>query len=347
MKFQAEPPVLGSHQTQKAQHVVAAVIVNAGKEVLLSLRPAHVHQGGLWEFPGGKVEPGEDIRQALDRELKEELDIAPISARPMIRIRHDYPDKSVLLDVWYVDRFTGMPQGREGQELNWVAPGQLIHRKFPAANIPIVNAARLPPLYLITPEPGTDIAGFFITLERALKAGVQLMQLRANTCTKSRYQALAQQAGELCRRYGAALLLNSPPDLIDTTGAGGVHLNSARLMAINSRPVAKDKWFAASCHNRQELEKAKSLGADFIVVSPVLPTSSHPEARVLDWEGLNELCEHATMPVYALGGMTPQHISKAWRHGAQGIAAISAIWRSSTMERDIHACLNHNYDNSG
>lgn len=336
----------GGYQAPKVEHVVAAVIVNTRKEVLLSLRPSHVHQGGLWEFPGGKIEAGEDVRQALDRELKEELDITPVSARPMIRIRHDYPDKSVLLDVWYVDHFTGMPHGREGQEFTWVSPSQLTHRRFPAANIPIVNAVRLPPLYLITPEPGGDITGFFTTLERALKAGVQLVQLRANTCTEGRYQALAQQVMELCRRCDAALLLNSHPELVDITGADGVHLNSAQLMTINSRPVAKDKWFAASCHHRQELEKAKSLGVDFIVVSPVLPTSSHPGAEVLNWEGLAELCELATMPVYALGGMSPQHMSKAWRHGAQGIAAISAIWHSSTMEQDIEACLNHRYDDS-
>jgi len=325
------------------QHVVAAVITNAADEILISLRPPHVHQAGLWEFPGGKVEAGEEAKYALERELQEELGIVPVRARPMIRIRHDYPDKSVLLDVWYVDIFTGQPQGREGQEINWISRGRLIQRKFPAANIPIINAVRLPPLYLITPDPGDDIAGFFATLERALKAGTRLVQLRANSYLASGYKALAQRAIEICRRYGAQLLLNCAPELADTLDADGVHLSSAQLMAINNRPVADDKWLAASCHNYQELEKARSVGADFIVISPVLTTSSHPEAEVLNWQGFKELCDEATVPAYALGGMTPRHMGAAWRHGAQGIAAISAIWHSSAVEKNIAECLSYTY----
>ena len=167
-----------------AQHVVAAVIVNSKKEILLSLRPAHVHQAGLWEFPGGKVEAGEDARKALVRELVEELGIEPLNARPMIRVRHAYPEKSVLLDVWYVDTFKGQPRGREGQEIKWVSRNELTQRKFPAANLAIVNAVRLPSLYLISPEPGEDRAGFLSILERTLKTGVRLVQLRAKAYSK-------------------------------------------------------------------------------------------------------------------------------------------------------------------
>ena len=140
----------------EAQHVVAAVIVNSANEILLSLRPAHVDQAGLWEFPGGKVETGENARRALVRELGEELGIEPVNARPMIRIRHAYPEKTVFLDVWYVDAFKGQPRGREGQEVDWVPRNELTLRKFPAANLAIVNAVRLPPLFLISPEPGDD-----------------------------------------------------------------------------------------------------------------------------------------------------------------------------------------------
>lgn len=322
-----------------AQHVVAAVIANNTNEILLSLRPAHVHQAGLWEFPGGKVETGEDARRALDRELDEELGIKAVCARPMIRIRHDYPEKSVLLDVWYVDAYTGEPHGREGQQINWVPRAELTQRKFPAANIPIVNAVRLPPLYLITPEPGDDSDGFLGKLERAIKAGVRLVQLRANAYSARQYEELARKAVDLCHSYNARLILNSSLNLAERLGADGVHLNSSRLMKMNSRPVAADMWLSASCHSRQEVEQAILVGADFIVISPVLATSSHPGAREIGWEGFAHLCDCATMPSYALGGMESQYMATAWQHGAQGIAVISAIWKSSAMETEIRNCL--------
>src|SRR5690606_2777302 len=133
----------------------------------ISLRPAHAHQGGLWEFPGGKVDADEDAFAALARELDEELGIAITSARPLIRIPHSYPDRQVLLDVWRVSSFVGTPYGREGQRIAWVAPAKLDASVFPAANGPIVTAARLPDRYLITPEPGED---FLVRLEHALTA---------------------------------------------------------------------------------------------------------------------------------------------------------------------------------
>ena len=121
-------------------HVAVGVIVDTRRQVLLALRPESSHQGGLWEFPGGKVEAGETVQQALVRELQEELAIVPIAMRPLLEIRHDYPDKSVLLDVWWVDAFEGEPEGREGQPIRWVATELLSDYAFPAANQPIVNA---------------------------------------------------------------------------------------------------------------------------------------------------------------------------------------------------------------
>jgi len=322
---------LQHHRVTEAQHVVAAVIVNSANEILLSLRPAHVHQAGLWEFPGGKLEAGEDAWRALVRELGEELGIEPVNARPMIRIRHDYPDKSMFLDVWYVNAFNGQPRGREGQKINWVSRSELTQRKFPAANLPIVNAVRLPPLYLITPEPDDDNAGFFPILERTLKAGIRLVQLRANSYTEYQYKELARRAIDLCRSYGAQLILNSSPDLAESLDADGLHLNSTRLMKMKRRPVAADKWLSASCHSRREVEQAGMLGMDFIVISPVLTTSSHPGAKVHGWHGFEELCDFAVMPAYALGGLNQQYMETAWQHGAQGIAAVSAIWKSSAL----------------
>ena len=124
----------------KRVHVAVGVVINAQGLILVSKRPDHVHQGGLWEFPGGKVEADENVQQALTRELSEELAIAVINSAPLIAIEHDYSDKSVLLDVWWIDSFDGEPHGREGQLWQWVAVDKLRDLEFPAANKPIIAA---------------------------------------------------------------------------------------------------------------------------------------------------------------------------------------------------------------
>jgi 8-oxo-dGTP diphosphatase len=121
-------------------HVAAGVILNASGEVLLALRPLDKHQGGLWEFPGGKVEAGEPVRDALARELLEELNLSVVRAEPLLVTEHDYGDKRVRLDVWVVREFGGIPHGREGQTIRWCPVVEIGALRFPAANLPIVKA---------------------------------------------------------------------------------------------------------------------------------------------------------------------------------------------------------------
>jgi len=109
----------------------------------VSLRHADLHQGGLWEFPGGKIHAGESTREALDRELHEELDIRVLEASHLLDIEHIYPDRAVRLEVWYVDSFEGEPRGVEGQPLQWLAIAALDPARFPAANRAIIEALRL------------------------------------------------------------------------------------------------------------------------------------------------------------------------------------------------------------
>lgn len=122
--------------------VVAAIVRNPQGQILLSQRPAHKHQGGRWEFPGGKVEDGESIQQAMSRELKEELAIDVLQMEKLIEVRHDYGEKQVFLDTWCVTEFSGKPRGVEGQELAWVSAGELTDYHFPDANQPIVEAVQ-------------------------------------------------------------------------------------------------------------------------------------------------------------------------------------------------------------
>lgn len=308
--------------------VAAGAIFNGQGQVLLSKRPPHVHQGNLWEFPGGKLNPGESVAQALSRELWEELGIRVLQARPLLQVHHDYPDRSVRLHTWRVDRFSGEARGQEGQPVEWVWPADLSSYPFPAANQPIVAAVRLPPTYLITGEPIGDPAVFLDRLLQSLRAGVRLVQLRAKNLSPLHYQTLAREARRLCLEHGAILLLNTSPAQAVELGADGVHLTSDRLMCLSRRPLAADRWVAASCHNPDQLTHAARIGVDFAVLGPVLETPSHPQASPLGWERFQTLVTQVPFPVYALGGMGLEHLEEAWYCGAQGIAAIRALWSS-------------------
>lgn len=310
----------------KALHVVAAVIRGTDGRILLAQRPADKHQGGLWEFPGGKVEPGEAVPAALARELHEELGIRVEQARPLIEVRHDYPDLSVLLDVWEVSRFSGVPRGMEGQPLAWAAEEALDEYAFPAANRPIVTAACLPTDYLITPadQPAAALREGIV---RALEAGARLLQLRAPQLSASAYRALADEVLALCAGR-AAVLLKGPLAWAADFPAAGWHLTAAQLRALAGapRPLPSGRWLAASCHNAEELALAAQLGVDFATLSPIQPTQSHPDATPLGWERAAELIRGFNQPVYLLGGLGPAERERAWLSGAQGVAGIRGLW---------------------
>lgn len=309
-------------------HVAVAVIVNRDNEVLVSQRKQGTHLGGYWEFPGGKLEQGESMSAALVRELNEELGILPLSSRPLIRARYRYPEKSVLLDVWKINAWSGVPQGMEGQRIAWRSLDQLDEKKFPPADIPVIKALQLPDRCLIT-GAFSDLSDFQDRLSASLRAGIELVQLRLtdewlNASSRQYAQQVIDLCGRLCERQAARLVCNVP-DGFALPAKAGVHLNSRRLLSCDRRPGCD--LVSASCHDRAELEHAQAIGVDFAVLSPVKDTRSHPDARPLGWERFHALVDEINVPVYALGGVTPDDIEQAWRFGAQGIAAISALWK--------------------
>lgn len=311
-------------------HVVAAVIDNPRGEILLTQRLPDAHQGGLWEFPGGKVEKYESPEQALKRELMEEIGLDIRAARPLIRIHHDYPDKSILLDVWRVEQWSGQARGCEGQAMQWCSPERLIQQAFPAANYPIITAVTLPSTYLITPEPTRlKDRAFFYALERALDQGQALVQLRAKNLYHAAlkdYCYFAEHVLSMCDAHHAQLLLNADPDTARFVGSHGVHLSSERLADLPERPLARKFLVAASCHHEADIQQAQRLQADFVVLGSVRATPSHPDTVPLGWHLFFTLTERCQCPVYALGGMSSADLNRAYAQGAQGIAAIRALW---------------------
>ncbi|MDD1015290.1 Nudix family hydrolase [Pseudomonas rubra] len=310
----------------KRVHVAAAVIRGSDGRVLIARRADKQHQGGLWEFPGGKVEDGEAVEVALGRELQEELGIVVTAARPLIKVKHDYPDKQVLLDVWEVNGFTGEPHGAEGQPLAWVSARELPQYDFPAANQPIVAAARLPAEYLITPE-GLEVPQMLRGIQKAIAGGIKLVQLRAPNMYDPKYRDVAVDAVGLCAGK-AQLMLKGPLEWLGDFPAAGWHLTSEQLRkyASKGRPFPKERWLAASCHNAEELALAEQMDVDFVTLSPVLATQTHPEAVPLGWGRVQQLIQGFNKPVYVLGGVGPAERELAWQHGAQGVAGIRAFW---------------------
>lgn len=306
-------------------HVAVGVIRNACHQVLIAKRAGHLHQGGLWEFPGGKIEPGETVERALQRELQEELGISARNFSPLLKIHHDYPDKSVLLDVWEVTDFEGKPQGLQQQPLQWVDVEALPAHEFPQANRPIITALRLSREMMITGDWESQ-DDFLRRLRNALRRGVNLVQLRAHQCATLEYEDLFWIASAVCQEFKATLVPNTSLEIFQKLSASALHLNTQRMMAFTNRPVSKNILLGVSCHNLQEIRQAERIEADYITLAPVFPTRTHPGSEVLGLEKFSSLAKQTSLPVYALGGIDSDRSDDVRRAGAFGIAGIRNWW---------------------
>lgn len=306
-------------------HVVAAVITDVRGRILLTRRRDDSDLAGLWEFPGGKREPGETSHAALVRELEEELGIEVEIGERLIEVPQEYPSKRLRLEVFRVTRWRGSPRGREGQAMTWVEPERLPRYSMPTADLPVVGVLRQPGLYLVTPAPGDDLPAWLGSLELALESGATRVQLRAPGMEPARWRELATTVWASCQRAGAELLLNRDIALARELGTG-VHLGSEQLAALAARPLPDQQPVGASCHTLAELQAAQALECDFAVLGPVQATATHPGAEPLGWERFAGLRQHVGLPIYAIGGLGPEDVAAARMQGAQGIAAIRALW---------------------
>jgi 8-oxo-dGTP diphosphatase len=304
--------------------VSVGIVINQQGQLLVAKRPDHWLGGGFWEFPGGKIEPMEDSETALKRELLEEVGIIVQDCAPLINLSYTYPERTVRLNAWWVSAYTGNVAGLEGQEICWRDRHSLNDLNMLPANRAIVVATQLPDTYLITPECHNS-EDFLLHLENLLEnKKIKLLQLRSKELSQDNYLRLAEKVAVLCRKNNVSLILNH--DGLDLTqlNCDGVHLSARQLMSLNERPVPKNKWLGASCHNEQELKKAEQIGVDFVTISPVNATVKSDQA--LGWDVFRQLVAIANIPVYALGGMTPLDLAMAKDSGAQGIAATRSLW---------------------
>lgn len=314
----------------KLVQVAVAILMQPNGEYLLASRPSGKGWAGWWEFPGGKIEAGETPEHALIRESQEELGITPTQIQPWIKRRYDYPAthdaeaKTVLLHFFFVYAWQGELQAREGQQFAWQHPQKLNVTPVLPANAPIMQALSLPPVYAISNVSEMGEPAFLQALKQQLDQGLQLLQIREPQLNDTALAKLSEQVLQLCAPYDCRCLLNGSPEQALQLGYHGVHLNSQRLMALTRKP--DNLLVGASCHDVEQLQQAHTLQLDFALLSPVLPTKSHPEAPELGWEKFSEMLSDLEIPVYALGGMSLDHLSQAQSCGARGIAMQRALW---------------------
>ncbi|HJP98672.1 MAG TPA: Nudix family hydrolase [Rhodanobacteraceae bacterium] len=308
--------------------VAAGILTDRQGRVLLMQRLPGKHLAGLWEFPGGKLEMGETIGQALARELHEELGVEVRACAPLISLPWRYPDKSVRLHALRVTAWDGEPHAREGHPLRWVGIPEMNVAKMPAADLPIVTALRLPAYYVIADKKGSGT--FSAGREGGRQTGSTnvpapfLVQLRMPGTRREDVRRIAAASLAADPLLRGRLLVNHDIELARELGIG-VQLQSRQLRDLRERPLPTTSWVGASCHDAGELEDAARLGADFAALSPVQTTVSHPDAQPLGWGGFARLVADARLPVYALGGVGPADLERARAAGAQGVAGIRAF----------------------
>lgn len=309
----------------KLVNVAAAVLTRPDGKVLLGQRAAGTFYPGYWEFPGGKVEVGESPRDALVRELSEELGIEVQQAYPWLMRQHIYEHAHVRLHFFEVPRWDGEPNDHVHAALAWQDPRHFNVSPMLPANGPILKSLRLPRMMGITNTAALGVTAQLDAIDRAIEKGCRLIQVREKQMHGSELADFVGQIVLRSRKSNTLVVVNAAPVVAMEAGADGVHLDSATLMSAETRPTLE--WVGASCHNRTELEKVAALGLDYALLGSVRETASHPGQRGMGWDNFAALAAELPIPILALGGLNPADMTAAREHGAHGIAAIRGIWQ--------------------
>ena len=306
------------------------MLQDAAGQVLIAQRPAGKIAAGKWEFPGGKIEAGESARDALTRELHEELGVDLREARPLRRFTHAYSDRVVTLATWLVTRWDGELHGRESQRFEWHRPDAAITLDLLPTVAPILRALQLSEDYIFTPP---DLAPDQLLLELTHLARGTLLRLRRPGLAHAAYQDLARRLIDAAQPRALRVVLDRGEPMARWLGAAGVHFTQTALMQLEPEDVPRlpngELLRIASCHDHTSLQHAARLGLDAVVIGNVQATSTHPERASLGWSGFAALMEQNALPAYAIGGLGPADKPVAFAQYAQGVAGISAYWSRS------------------
>ena len=312
------------HSDNKIIEVVAGVLMRPDGSFMLGSRPQGKPYAGYWEFPGGKVEPGESALQALARELQEEMAITVTHATPWLTRLHHYEHASVHLRFFRVWDWQGQPQPQESQQFAWQQPGQTSVEPMLPANGPILKSLQLPAVYAITCAHEIGVAAQLQALADGPAYG--LVQVREPDMNQQQLQAFVTEVAAIVHERGGKVVVNADPDWLQGWPVDGVHLSGPRLRHLQQRPDVA--WVGASVHSAAELQRAGELALDYALLGQVQPTTSHPGVTPLGWDGFARvLAAGIPLPVYALGGLQAQDLETARQHGAHGVALMRGAWQ--------------------
>ena len=321
--------------TQKITEVAVAVFIKPDGSFLLSSRPEGKPYPGYWEFPGGKIEVGETVLQAMKRELMEELNVSITKATPWITFMMVYTHATVRLHCWKVSEWHGDMRGLEGQKFDWQRLAAITVTPTLPGCVPILKALALPPVYAITNATEAGVTSYLRKLEHALADGLKLIQVREKNMPADERRLFAKQVVSLAHAHGAKVLVNSDETLARDVGADGVHLTTQQLQQCGVRP--KFALVGASTHSREEIERAAELKLDFVVLGAVKSTMTHPGEKPLGWERFAALVEATPLPVYALGGISSADLKDAILLGAHGVAMQRGLQGGDQHHRTYNA----------
>jgi 8-oxo-dGTP diphosphatase len=333
---------------QKITEVAVAIFLKADGSFLLSSRPEGKPYPGYWEFPGGKIESGESVRDALVRELIEELNVTITHATPWFTFMMHYTHATVRLHCWRVTAWQGDMRGLEGQAFAWQAAAALANNENNALTVmptlpgcvPIFNALKLPRVYAITNASEIGVDAYLTHLRATLNKNasntapigefgelniVPMIQIREKQMSQdapAAFSTFTREVLAIAREHGAKVLINSASDkdiaFAQTLKADGVHLTGAHLATLDARPDFP--LVGASIHSRAELERAAQLKCDFTILGAVNATPTHPGQAPMGWPAFAGTTNATPIPCYALGGLRMSDMVIAIEHGAHGIA---------------------------
>ncbi|HCK04537.1 MAG TPA: Nudix family hydrolase [Methylophilaceae bacterium] len=301
------------------------ILIDSDNRVLLAQRPEAKTWSSWWEFPGGKLEENESPRDALTRELKEEIGIDVIVSERWVTRTYSYDEHNVTLYFFKVTLWSGKPASMENQNLRWVSPLEVDKSTILPPNVFILNALSFPDCYAITNIEETSKKLFYKQLLAQLNQGLKLIQIREKNLLPIDLLEACKEILEICKPFSAKLILNSNIKLAYDLKVDGIHLTSLELKNLIDKP--KNLIIGASCHSIEDIRNAEEKGVDFAVLSPVQKTISHPKNKPMGWAAFSKIINNSNIPVYALGGMKKINIKDAHSFGSVGIASQREIWK--------------------
>ena len=301
---------------------VVGVLDNNLGQILIAKRQAHQFMAGYWELPGGKIDPGETQQQAIIREMDEELGIQVNKTSLHQCMQYQYPDRIVELSIYRVEDYQNTPHGKEGQAVAWVDIDGLSNYQLLPTMRAFIHSITLPKHYWITPSTEHHSDDWLAKFDQKIQQGIKLIQLRSKVDLDREF---IQHLYIKCQQQNVNLLLNIPNKSFNEPYANGWHMTTREMLSLTTRPCSDDKLLGASTHNLDEALRAQEIGADFVVISPVQATQTHPDTPPIGWEAAKEVVDQLNIPVYFLGGMSLEDLDKTLELGAQGIAGVSAF----------------------